>query len=127
MPPRRMVCVFGQFSMRRASRELLLGRKYVRGSGHQSQAPVGSAPMNQGDRCAFGDLLREWRAARGMSQLDLALSAGVSARHVSFIETGRSTPSRSMILLLADVLDVPLRQRNRLLETAGYANAYVET
>jgi transcriptional regulator with XRE-family HTH domain len=83
--------------------------------------------MNQREPSSFGQLLREWRAARGMSQLDLALAAGVSARHVSFIETGRSTPSRSMILLLADVLDVPLRQRNRLLETAGYANAFVET
>jgi transcriptional regulator with XRE-family HTH domain len=62
-----------------------------------------------------------------MSQLDLALSAGVSARHVSFLETGRSAPSREMVLLLAEVLDVPLRERNGLLEAAGYAAAFTET
>lgn len=62
-----------------------------------------------------------------MSQLDLALTAGVSARHVSFVETGRSTPSREMVLHLAEVLDVPLRERNSLLEAAGYAAAFTET
>jgi transcriptional regulator with XRE-family HTH domain len=71
-----------------------------------------------------GPLLREWRTRRRMSQLDLALDAGVSARHVSFVETGRSTPSREMVLHLAEELGVPLRDRNRLLTAAGYAPVY---
>jgi len=74
-----------------------------------------------------GVLLREWRAARGMSQLDLALRAGFSARHVSFIETGRSQASREALLALADALDVPLRERNRLLEAGGYAPGFTRT
>ena len=74
-----------------------------------------------------GRLLREWRAARGVSQLDLALRAGFSARHVSFIETGRSQPSRQALLVLAETLDVPLRERNLLLEAGGFADAYRET
>jgi transcriptional regulator with XRE-family HTH domain len=73
---------------------------------------------------AFGTLLREWRSRRRVSQLDLASEAGVSARHVSFIETGRAQPSREMILMLARVLDVPLRDRNELLLSAGYAAMY---
>jgi transcriptional regulator with XRE-family HTH domain len=76
---------------------------------------------------AVGHLLRAWRATRGMSQLDLALRAGFSARHVSFIETGRSQPSRQALLVLAETLDVPLRERNQLLEAGGYADAYRET
>jgi transcriptional regulator with XRE-family HTH domain len=76
---------------------------------------------------AVGQLLRGWRAARGMSQLDLALQAGFSPRHVSFIETGRSHPSRQALLALAESLDVPLRERNRLLEAAGYAPIYRQT
>jgi len=75
---------------------------------------------------SFGSSLRQWRTARRMSQLDLALAADVSARHLSFLETGRSAPSREMVLLLAEVLDVPLRQRNALLETAGYAAVFTE-
>ena len=75
----------------------------------------------------FGRMLRQWRARRRMSQLDLALEAGVSSRHVSFIETGRSRPSRDMVLLLSRVLDVPLRDRNELLTVAGYAAMYRET
>jgi transcriptional regulator with XRE-family HTH domain len=75
----------------------------------------------------LGQLLREWRAARGMSQLDLAMRAGFSARHVSFIETGRTQPSRQALLVLAETLDVPLRERNRLLEAGGYAHAYRQT
>ena len=62
-----------------------------------------------------------------MSQLDLALEAGVSARHLSFLETGRSNPSREMVLHLAEELDVPLRERNTLLVAAGYAPVYRET
>ena len=73
-----------------------------------------------------GNLLREWRQRRRMSQLELALQAEISARHLSFLETGRSTPSREMILHLAEELDVPLRHRNGLLLSAGYAPAFRE-
>jgi transcriptional regulator with XRE-family HTH domain len=75
----------------------------------------------------LGHLLREWRAARGVSQLDLAMRAGFSARHVSFIETGRTQPSRQALLILAETLDVPLRERNKLLEAGGYAHIYKQT
>src|ERR1700712_3324515 len=68
----------------------------------------------------FGPLLKTWRTRRRLSQLDLALEAGVSARHLSFVETGRSRPSEQMVLHLAEQLDVPLRERNRLLLAAGY-------
>jgi transcriptional regulator with XRE-family HTH domain len=71
-----------------------------------------------------GTLLRDWRRRRHLSQLDLALEAGVSTRHLSFVETGRSKPSADMVLHLADQLDVPLRERNRLLLAAGYAPIY---
>jgi transcriptional regulator with XRE-family HTH domain len=71
-----------------------------------------------------GVLLREWRARRRVSQLDLSLSVGVSARHLSFIETGRSRPSPEMVLALADGLDIPLRERNALLLAAGFAPQY---
>ena len=72
-------------------------------------------------------MLRQWRAAHGMSQLDLALTAGVSSRHISFIETGRSRPSRAMVLRLAETLELPLRERNALLVTAGFAPVYRES
>ncbi|YCK36007.1 helix-turn-helix domain-containing protein [Actinomadura sp. ATCC 39365] len=75
--------------------------------------------MNQ-DR-PIGELLREWRHRSGLSQLDLALQADVSARHVSFVETGRTIPSSAMVLRLAENLGVPLRERNRLLVAAGHA------
>jgi transcriptional regulator with XRE-family HTH domain len=71
-----------------------------------------------------GPLLREWRERRRLSQLALALEAGVSARHVSFIETGRATPSPEMVLKLAGKLEVPLRESNQLLIAAGYAPRY---
>lgn len=74
----------------------------------------------------LGSLLKDWRQRRRMSQLDLALEAGVSARHLSFLETGRSNPSREMVLHLAEELDVPLRERNRMLLAAGFAPAYDE-
>jgi transcriptional regulator with XRE-family HTH domain len=73
-----------------------------------------------------GPLLRDWRLRRRLSQLDLALDAGVSARHVSFVETGRARPSQEMLLHLAEQLDVPLRDRNGLLLAAGYAPVYEE-
>jgi transcriptional regulator with XRE-family HTH domain len=78
-------------------------------------------------RNVLGDLLRHWRGRRGMSQLDLSLEAGVSQRHISFIESGRSSPSRSLVLGLAQHLEVPLRERNVLLLAAGYAPMYSES
>ncbi|MFI9505410.1 helix-turn-helix domain-containing protein [Nocardia sp. NPDC052566] len=74
-----------------------------------------------------GALLREWRMRRRLSQLDLALQADTSARHVSYVETGRAKPSRAMVLRLSDALDVPLRERNTLLLAADYAPAYRES
>src|SRR5437899_8858375 len=74
-----------------------------------------------------GPLLRRWRESRHLSQLELALEAAVSARHISFLETGRAEPSKAMLLTLANVLDVPLRERNLLLLAAGYAPVYGET
>jgi transcriptional regulator with XRE-family HTH domain len=74
-----------------------------------------------------GELLRQWRERRRLSQLELSNRAEVSTRHLSFVETGRSAPSRDMVLLLADQLEVPLRERNRLLLAAGYAPVYSET
>lgn len=75
---------------------------------------------------AFGDYLRHWRQHRRLSQLDLAQEADISTRHLSFVETGRSVPSREMVLRLAERLDVPLRERNALLVAAGYAPMYRE-
>ena len=75
----------------------------------------------------IGPLLRRWRESRHLSQLDLALEAEVSSRHISFLETGRAAPSREMLLTLSKVLDVPLRERNLLLLAAGYAPVYRET
>ena len=73
-----------------------------------------------------GDLIREWRQRRRLSQLDLAIAANVSSRHLSFVETGRSRPTSEMILHLAEHLEVPLRDRNALLLAGGYAPAYAE-
>src|SRR5881227_2919272 len=75
-------------------------------------------------RAPVGTLLRDWRQRRRLSQLDLALEAGVSTRHLSFVETGRSRPSPEMVLHLADQLEVPFRERNQLLLAAGYAPRY---
>src|SRR5215468_2664832 len=71
-----------------------------------------------------GVLLRQWRDVRGKTQLDLSFDAGVSQKHISFVESGRSVPSRQMLLDLAQALDVPLRERNELLMAAGYAPLY---
>lgn len=76
---------------------------------------------------AVGELLRHWRTHRRLSQLDLAGLAEVSPRHLSFLETGRARPSRAMLLRLSEMLDVPLRERNRLLLAGGYAPAYTES
>lgn len=75
---------------------------------------------------AFGSLLREWRQRRRLSQLELACEAEISTRHLSFVETGRSAPSREMVLRLADQLAIPMRERNVLLVAAGYAPVYAE-
>lgn len=74
----------------------------------------------------LGVLLRHWRDTRGRSQIDLSLDTGVSQRHISFIESGRSVPSRQTLMDLAQALDVPLRERNGLLLAAGYAPLYAE-
>jgi transcriptional regulator with XRE-family HTH domain len=74
-----------------------------------------------------GELIRRWRERRRISQLDLSISAEISTRHLSFVETGRANPSREMVLRLGEHLDVPLRERNQLLLAAGYAPAYRES
>lgn len=79
------------------------------------------------DSSAFGDLLRGWRERRRLTQMELAQRADVSARHLSFLETGRSNPSRQMVLNLAAHLEIPLRERNQLLTAAGFAPVYPRT
>jgi transcriptional regulator with XRE-family HTH domain len=86
-----------------------------------------TARASVGEPTTVGRLIQHWRRARGKSQLALALQAGISARHLGFIEVGRANPSREMVLLLAGALDVPLRDRNTLLLAAGYAPLYRET
>lgn len=86
------------------------------------QVPDGDTPAPP-----VGRLLRHWRRVRHQSQLALALEAGVSARHLSFVETGRARPSREMVLTLARTLEVPLREQNELLLAAGFAPAYRES
>jgi transcriptional regulator with XRE-family HTH domain len=88
-----------------------------------SAAALSPPPAPQG----VGPLLRRWRDQRRLSQMELALEAEVSTRHLSFVETGRSKPSREMVVKLAEHLDVPLRERNELLLAAGYAPAYPES
>ena len=82
--------------------------------------------MNPSATLPVGVQLREWRQRRRLSQLDLSVDAEVSTRHLSCVETGRAMPSREMVLRLADRLEVPLRERNRLLTAAGYAPMYGE-
>jgi transcriptional regulator with XRE-family HTH domain len=86
--------------------------------------PPGS---RSGSQRSIGERLRQWREHRRLSQLDLALLAEISTRHLSFVETGRASPSREMVLRLAEQLEVPLRDRNELLLSAGFAPAYAET
>jgi transcriptional regulator with XRE-family HTH domain len=81
-------------------------------------------PTAQPRQRPVGDLLRQWRERRRLSQLDLANQAGTSTRHLSFVETGRSRPSRDMLLRLAEQLELPLRERNHLLLAGGYAPVY---
>ncbi|MGJ5207197.1 helix-turn-helix domain-containing protein [Bradyrhizobium sp. HKCCYLR20261] len=85
---------------------------------------LASARADRAKPVHVGEHLRQWRQRRHLSQLDLALDAEISARHLSFVETGRAAPSRDMVLKLAERLDVPLRERNVLLVAAGYAPAF---
>src|SRR5215813_12433482 len=82
--------------------------------------------MTRSETRLFPALLRHWRGRRGLSQLDLALAAEISARHVSFLETGRAQPSREMVLRLGATLAIPLRDQNTLLTAAGMAEAFPE-
>jgi transcriptional regulator with XRE-family HTH domain len=86
-----------------------------------------SCRLNNANDKDFGVLLRHWRTVRGVSQLDLALDADISTRHLSCVETGRAQPSREMVVRLAEALEVPLRERNALLLAAGYAPLYRHT
>jgi len=74
----------------------------------------------------LGELLRYWRQERGKSQLDLSLDTGISQRHLSFVESGRSAPSRDFLSIVSDALNIPLRERNILLLASGYAPLYSE-
>src|SRR6201987_6267164 len=74
----------------------------------------------------LGELLRYWRQQRGKSQLDLSMDTGISQRHLSFVESGRSTPSRDFLSIVSDALNIPLRERNVLLLASGYAPLYSE-
>src|SRR5262245_48585990 len=74
----------------------------------------------------LGNLLRYWRRQRGKSQLDLSLDTGISQRHLSFVESGRSVPSRDLLLIVSEKLGIPLRERNVLLLASGYAPVYNE-
>ncbi len=85
-----------------------------------------ASPLNPSAATPIGGLLRTWRERRRLSQLELAGAADISARHMSFLETGRSVPSRGMLLRLAERLEIPLRERNALLLSAGYAPMYAE-
>ena len=87
-------------------------------------AHASTAQAERSQPVHIGDHLREWRQRRRMSQLDLAGEAEISARHLSFVETGRAAPSRDMVMRLAERLEVPLRERNVLLVAAGYAPAF---
>lgn len=110
----------------------MIGRRachvdYLRGNCRRNRVRYCDRMISTGGTTGpVGDLLREWRHRRHLSQLDLAIDADISARHLSFIETGRSTPSREMVLRLAERLEVPLRGRNTLLTAAGYAPIFAE-
>ena len=87
----------------------------------------GTAVTHSGSGSAVGQILRDWRTARGMSQLDLSLAAGVSARHISFVETGRAQPSREVILRLSGAFGLGLRDVNALLQAAGLPREFQES
>jgi transcriptional regulator with XRE-family HTH domain len=89
-------------------------------------SPMSAVTLERPASTGAGDLLRAWRLRRRLSQLDLACLADVSTRHLSYVETGRSRPSRGFVLHVAEYLDVPLRGRNDLLVAAGHAPVYGE-
>src|SRR5918999_3922697 len=115
-----MVNSFMAKSMRAVARQLNSLREKCRAH----PPPIQSTPMATSP---VGTLLQHWRRERRMSQLALSGEAGVTPRHVSFVESGRANPSREMVLTLARALDVPLRERNQMLLAAGYAPHYRET
>jgi transcriptional regulator with XRE-family HTH domain len=84
-------------------------------------------PTSEQQLDSFGLFLKQWRSQRGLSQLDLAVTSQVSQRHISFLESGRAKPSREMVLQLAEVLEIPLRQQNLMLTAAGFAPIHAET
>jgi transcriptional regulator with XRE-family HTH domain len=86
----------------------------------------GAGGVSNSRSSSVGDLMRYWRGVRGLSQLDLALDVSVSQRHLSFVESGRSVPSRKLLVTFSDALGIPLRERNALLLAAGYAPLYQE-
>src|SRR3954466_13997030 len=96
-------------------------------AGNALNSPRGMARCEQDGPVDFGTALKDWRTRRRLSQLDLALRAGTTQRHVSFMESGRSVPGRGMVVRLAESLELPLRERNDLLLSAGYAPAYAQT
>jgi transcriptional regulator with XRE-family HTH domain len=89
--------------------------------------PQSTAPPHNLQSESFSLLLKQWRSQRGFSQLDLAIAGQVSQRHISFLESGRAKPSREMVLQLATVLEIPLRQQNLMLSAAGFAPIHAET
>jgi transcriptional regulator with XRE-family HTH domain len=93
----------------------------------RSRPPIVRTMSTAVEGAPVGSLLREWRTRRRVSQLELSSETGVSTRHLSFIETGRSRPSRDMLMRLSEHLDLPLRERNSLLLAAGYAPEYAQT
>jgi len=100
---------------------------YAGGNGSADRVRLSSAMMKQqiSERpTKVGDLIEEWRTRRRLSQLDLALEAGVSQRHLSFVESGRSAPSRDMVETLSEHLNISLRERNVLLLSAGFAPSF---
>ena len=94
------------------------------GTANSDNGIMSTTTLTQKHDNGFGRLLRSWRERRKRSQLELSLEADVSQRHVSFLESGRAKPSREMILQLAEVLDIPLRDRNLLLNSAGFTAVY---
>src|SRR5688572_29057518 len=83
--------------------------------------------MTSASRPHAGTLLRDWRIVRHRSQLELSVDVGISARHLSYVETGKSQPSRDMMMRLADALEIPLRERNAMFVAAGFAPIYRES
>jgi transcriptional regulator with XRE-family HTH domain len=102
-------------------------RNSLRGIAGRQRVRYQYAMATQAPTAGIADLIRQWRERHHVSQLELALRADTTQRHISFIERGRSHPGRGMIVRLAEALDIPLRERNSMLLAAGYAPAYPET